>query len=784
MKNEELIEDGTNALNLIDLWYMFKRYWYWFVLSVMVFLGGAVYYVKSTAKIYTCVASVLIKNDSKGTSLASEAAAFEDLNVLNTKSSVDNEVLVFQSRNLMIEVVRRLNLNISYRVEAGLRELELYKESPVVLRFPDAEETSSLQMVVTPLDDKTVMLAGWKGDDEEWKQKVALKDTVETPVGKVVVTPTLYYSKMYYSVPVTVTKYNLLQVAKACNAGLRAYLADKKASIINLAIEDVSKARAEDIINTLIVVYNEDAINDKNQVAINTSNFINERLIIIEQELGGVESEIETFKKENLLTDIVSETGIYLQNSNLYQQEGLGLENQLSLARSIKEYLYDPQHERDLIPSNTGIPDVNIEQSIGKYNEMLLKRNKLQENSSEKNPIIQELNGSLSAMRQTIVRTVDNLIAGLNAQLQRIEQQERQANRRISAVPSQQKYVLSVERQQKIKEALYLYLLNKREENALSQSITSSNARVIDPAMCSDTPVAPKTSMILLAALVGGFALPGLILWLIFSLNTKINSRRELEERLTAPILGEIPLLPKKHRRKEHEIYVSENGRDAISEAFRIVRANMDFMEVNTNRLQVIVFSSFNPGAGKTFLSINMAVSMATGGKKVVLVDLDIRKGSLSERIGHKHEAGVTNYLSGKETNLDNLLEKGKYHPNLDVLYNGPIPPNPSELLRSKRLDDLLEWLKERYDYVILDNVPSNMSADAIIVNRVADLTLYVLRAGYMDKRLLPEVEKLYKSNKLKNMAILLNGVDIRYNYGYGYGYYGKGYTYGYGSKD
>ena len=210
----------------------------------------------------------------------------------------------------------------------------------------------------------------------------------------------------------------------------------------------------------------------------------------------------------------------------------------------------------------------------------------------------------------------------------------------------------------------------------------------------------------------------------------------------------------------------------------------MDFMEVNTNRLQVIVFSSFNPGAGKTFLSINMAVSMATGGKKVVLVDLDIRKGSLSERIGHKHEAGVTNYLSGKETNLDNLLEKGKYHPNLDVLYNGPIPPNPSELLRSKRLDDLLEWLKERYDYVILDNVPSNMIADAIIVNRVADLTLYVLRAGYMDKRLLPEVEKLYKSNKLKNMAILLNGVDIRYNYGYGYGYYGKGYTYGYGSKD
>ena len=750
-----------NELNLEDILQVVLANWHWFVLSVVVCAGAAFLYLKWAPKVYTRTASVLIKDDAKGGAL-SESAAFEDLGIFGTKRNVDNEVLVFKSRRLMTEVARNLHLDVSYTVKEGLRTVELYTQSPVLLSFPDAEEAQAFSLRAKPISAEEVVLSDFVIDDESAGEPmtVALNDTVTTPVGRVVVVPSLYYGDKYFNTTVQVTKSPLQNVAIGFQANLQATLASKTATIINLTLQDVSIPRAEDVINTLISVYNTDAINDKNQIVMNTSNFINDRLIVIEKELGSVDSDIESYKREHQLTDISSETGMYLQTSSRNQQEGLSLENQLSLAKYIKNYLTDPGKSSELIPANTGISDVNIESQIGEYNEMLLKRDKLISNSSNKNPVVQDLNNSLIAMKQTIIRSVDNLIVGLNIKIKNVQAQEEQTNRRISAVPTQQKEILSVERRQKIKEELYLYLLNKREENELTQRMTESNARIIDPASGSNVPVAPKSMMIFLASIVLGCAIPAGVLWMLVISDTKVRSRKDVEGVLSVPFLGEIPMRDKKDK---NEVVVHENGRDSVSEAFRIVRTNMDFMRVKDKNMQVVMFTSFNPGAGKTFVSINLAMSFALTHKKVVLVDLDIRKGTLSSHV-KVSDMGVTNYLSGRVDNVDEIIRKGELYDKLDIIHAGPVPPNPAELLLSDRLETLVAELRKRYDYIILDNVPAGVVADAVIVNRVADLTIYVVRAGRMDRRALPEVEKLYKEGKLRNRSLILNGT--RYKHG------------------
>ncbi len=772
--------EEEDAISLSDIIRIIHKRWYWFFISIGICVGIAFLYLKWAPKIYTRTASVLIKDDSRGGGI-NEAAAFEEVNLFNVKRNVDNEILVFKSVRLMHETARRLHLDVSYTIKSGLRTVELYTQSPIQISFPDTKNIESFSFIATPLSDNEIILSTFSLLSEsgtvelkDEKIKATPNDTIMTPVGKVVVTPTLYWDEKYLDVPVLVTKSNLENIVFKYRSELQASLASKTSTIINLTLKDESIPRAEDILNTLIAVYNEEAINDKNQITVNTSNFINERLIIIEQELGDVDANIESYKKEQQLTDIKSETGMYLQASSQYQQEQLGLENQITLAKYIRDYLTDPQKTTDLIPANTGISDSKIEGQIMEYNELLLRRNKLVGNSSSKNPVILDLNNSLNAVKQNIIRAIDNLIVGLNIQVQNVYQREVQTSRRISAVPTQQKYVLSVERQQKIKEELYLYLLNKREENELTQAITISNARIIDAATGSKIPVSPKSSLILLASFIIGCVLPLLILWLLSTLDTKVRGRKDIEDAVSIPLLGDIPLGDKKSK---EEVVVKENGRDSLSEAFRIVRTNMDFMQVKSKEMQVVLFTSYNPGAGKTFVSTNLAMSFALTYKKVILVDLDIRKGTLSSHM-KENGKGVTNYLSGKIETIDSIIHIGEIEGKLDVIHAGPVPPNPAELLLSDRLENMINELRKRYDYIMLDNVPAGIVADAMIVNRIADLTIYVVRAGVMERNQLPYLEKLYKENRFNNMSLILNGVNMkndiygsRYGYGYGYGY-------------
>lgn len=775
MQTNNSSNKNDQGLNIVDLFMYLASQWKWFLLSILICGGIAWYNYARAPLVYFRSATVIIKDPSNKAS-TSGLDRFD--NFIN-KVNVANEILQFRSKKLMREVVQRVHADVSYQIKDGLRSNELYNESPVLVSLPDALPEQSFSFTMTLKDAKTVTLSDFSGIEAKPSYEVALNDTVAIIEGmNVVVTATNYLRDSWLNTPIRVQKLPVESMVNYYKNALGIQQEEEEASILTLALKDSSPARAEDVLNTLITVYNEEAIKEKNQVAVNTANFINERLIIIERELGNVESNLESFKQRNQIVDIASSAGMYMTESQKYNADAMELETQLRLANFIKDYLTDPSKETDLIPSNTGISDMNIENQISLYNAAKLKRDHLIDDSSVNNPVVQELNNSLRAMKQSIIRAVDNMIVSLNVKRNDAQNREMRAQDRVTAIPTKERQMLSIERQQKIKEALYLFLLNKREENALSQAMADNNARVIDGAEGSNAPISPNRNRILLLGLLVGIALPGAVCLAILFMDTRVHGRKDIEGVTSVPYLGEIPLdkeAMKDHRKKV--MAVKEQGDDIVSEAFRILRTNMAFLSKKDKPAQVITFTSFNIGAGKTFIARNLSMSLAYMKKRVVMVDLDIRKGTLSRHFGHYH-VGVTNYLSDNTVKVDDII---RHQEGFDLIPAGILAPNPAELLMDNRLDELMNELRTRYDYIIADNVPVGLIADATIANRIADLTIFVVRAGKLDRRQLPDIEKLYQEKKLKNMALVLNGANPeRHGYGYSYGY---GYGYGYGTK-
>lgn len=775
MQTNNSSNKNDQGLNIVDLFMYLASQWKWFLLSILICGGIAWYNYARAPLVYFRSATVIIKDPSNKAS-TSGLDRFD--NFIN-KVNVANEILQFRSKKLMREVVQRVHADVSYQIKDGLRSNELYNESPVLVSLPDALPEQSFSFTMTLKDAKTVTLSDFSGIEAKPSYEVALNDTVAIIEGmNVVVTATNYLRDSWLNTPIRVQKLPVESMVNYYKNALGIQQEEEEVSILTLALKDSSPARAEDVLNTLITVYNEEAIKEKNQVAVNTANFINERLIIIERELGNVESNLESFKQRNQIVDIASSAGMYMTESQKYNADAMELETQLRLANFIKDYLTDPSKETDLIPSNTGISDMNIENQISLYNAAKLKRDHLIDDSSVNNPVVQELNNSLRAMKQSIIRAVDNMIVSLNVKRNDAQNREMRAQDRVTAIPTKERQMLSIERQQKIKEALYLFLLNKREENALSQAMADNNARVIDGAEGSNAPISPNRNRILLLGLLVGIALPGAVCLAILFMDTRVHGRKDIEGVTSVPYLGEIPLdkeAMKDHRKKV--MAVKEQGDDIVSEAFRILRTNMAFLSKKDKPAQVITFTSFNIGAGKTFIARNLSMSLAYMKKRVVMVDLDIRKGTLSRHFGHYH-VGVTNYLSDNTVKVDDIIQ---HQEGFDLIPAGILAPNPAELLMDNRLDELINELRARYDYIIADNVPVGLIADATIANRIADLTIFVVRAGKLDRRQLPDIEKLYQEKKLKNMALVLNGANPeRHGYGYSYGY---GYGYGYGTK-
>ena len=739
--------------------------WHWFALSIFLCLGLAFVYVRTVPVVYKREAIVQLKNKVKTEEAFNEKQMFDDSN-----NNVDGEILIFKSRLLMGQVIGRLGLEIEYTVDDGLKNKTLYSDSPVTVHFPDSTFTHPAVFSIIPLEGDNYRIEGLE-DDPEGVITYTFGNPQDSPVGRMVVHRTPSYNEKWKDIPVQVICAGKESLISSCLGKLEAERSVKDANLLTLTYQDTNPERGDDILNTLIQVYVDESMRDKNMVIRNTAVFIDERLQLINQELGDVEGHIEEYRKQNKSADLGQEARIYLDNRNRYDREVTELTNQVELIGLIQLYLHDPLKEERLLPVNTGIANIGIEGMIEKYNNTLLERNKLKVNAGDNSPAVKERSTELSSLRRTIGESLRNTKEAIHTKLDFSRRMQTLEISKISSIPTQEKYVLSVERQQKIKEELFLYLLNKREENALTLATADSNLRVVDEAYDAGRAGA-NILVILFGALIAGIVVPGMVFYIQQLLDIGVHGRKDIEDNLTIPFLGEVP----RKSTKSGLAVVHEQGRDPLSEAFRIIRSNLDFMQEKSSGAQSIMFTSFNPVSGKTFVSTNLAIALALTGKRVILLEMDIRKGSEKDSDG-KILPGLTNYLSGNITDIGKIIRKSQWQTGLDVISSGPIPPNPSELLLNSRLDELMSFLRGEYEYILLDTVPYGIVADARIISRVADLCIYVIREGRMDRRLLPEVEKLYTESKLPHMAVVLNGVC------YHRSYYGYNYGYSYGSK-
>ena len=675
---------ADDFIRIQDLWGLFVPKWRWFVLSLFVTMSVAVLRLMSTPSIYTRSAAILVKDDSNSGSSGGVMSEFSDMGIFRSNTNINNELFTLKSPALMTEVVRRLRLNETYTVRKGLKNVDLYKANPVAVTFGEVmEKPVSFTIRIDSKDAFTISGLKVAGAESENTFAGRMGDSIQTAAGTLFISPTKFYSDACIG---TSIRYAIGKADGAADRylhALRVELGSKEATIINLSINDTSIARAEDILNTLIEVYNEKWIQDKNQIAVSTSQFIGDRLSVIESELGHVDENISSFKSEHLLPDVQAASSLYMAQSAENKKELLTLNTQLSTARYILKELKEKSLSQPL-PTNSGIANSNIENQISEYNNMVLNRNRLIANSSEKNPLVKDLASSLQSMQRTIIQSVDNLIVSLNTQIHSIRQQEVTTTSQLASNPSQAKYLLSVERQQKVKEELYLYLLQKREENELSQAFTAYNTRVITAPRGSMAPVSPQKMKILLIAFALGLGVPAGVIFLKENMNSKVRGRKDLEH-LSLPLVGEIPLygcekksiFGRKPLRNKRVVVVEEGNRNVINEAFRVLRSNLDFMVANTPEATAFAITSFNPGSGKSYLSANMAISFALKGKKVLLIDGDLRHGSLSAYI-NSPQLGLSDYLSGRIGNWEETLVSHDKYANLKMIPVGTVPRNPT----------------------------------------------------------------------------------------------------------
>ena len=785
--NQNFLRDEDSSLRLADLWNMIWGYKWWYVVSIVVFLLLGAFYIYRTPNVYNRAAKVVIDESNQDATMRNLGVVSSGMMRLRSFNSVENEMEALSSPDLMQMVVKRLGLQTTYMEQQLFREVELYKNGPFEMVPVGDNPRSGYSFKVVKTSDGKLALSKFKIMKDRINHTVvgAFGDTLQTPVGKIVIHPV--QSENEFKHPIRVSWSNSMATAKSYVAKLNLSLSGKQSSVIVISQNDTYPSRASLVISTLIDMYNEVWINNKNRAAINTTEFINERLVIIERDLAAVEEDLKQYKEDNHLTDIQTAAKVYIDEASLYGAKSFEVNNQLSIAEYIREYLNDPANSASLIPANLGLSNQSVQEEIAEYNKQVLQRDRLFSGSGENNPYIADLNASLVSIRSSILRSIDNLISTLKLQLSKIESQEKQIMNRISSSSGQELQLLSIERQQQIIQNLYIFLLQKREENELAALINVGNTRLIMSPNGSPLPVSPNVMMIIFAMLVLGCGVPFGIIFLKKMLDTSIKCKADLG-RLSIPFLAEIPRFVKKEDRykkfKKHNdddkslchVVVEQGSRDMMNEAFRVLRTNIDLMLGKKDDSKVIMMTSFNPNAGKTFIVMNLAASMALKGAKVLLVDLDLRKASLSKQLDLIH-TGVAAYLNGKTD--DYHLYVDEVAPNFHVLPVGTLPPNPTELLISDRFAQMVELMRGDYDYIFLDCPPIEIVADASIITEVADMSAFVMRANHMEKDVLPQIQQLYSERRYKHMALILNSVDIQYKkYGYGKSSYGYGYGY------
>ena len=800
----EAKESKEENIDIKELLFKYLIHWPWFVGAVVACLIAAWFYLHMSTPVYNISATVLIKDDKKGSG-AGMSTELENLGLdglISSSQNIDNEIEVLRSKTIAKEVVEDLGLYISYADQDEFPSRNIYKASPVQVSLTPQEadlleEPMLVEMTLQPQGSMDVNVK--IGDDEYQKHFEKLPAVFPTDKGTLAffLTPdSVLFSKKALGETVdtektarniTATIYRPLVVAKGYCENMTIEPTSKTTSVAVISLKNSNVQRGKDFINKLLEMYNINTNNDKNEVAQKTAEFINERIGIISKELGSTEKDLESFKRGAGITDLASDAQIALTGSAEYEKKRVENQTQINLLQDLQKYMQNEGYE--VLPSNIGLQDVNLAAAINRYNDVLVERKRLLRTSTETNPTIINLDTSIHAMKENVQVSLDRVLRGLFITKADLDREANRYSRRISEAPGQEREFVSIARQQEIKAGLYLMLLQKREENAITLAATANNAKIIDDAMADDAPVSPKGKMIYLIALVLGVGIPVGVIYLLELIKFKIEGRADVEKLTSLPIVGDIPLTDE----KQGAIAVFENQNNLMSETFRNIRTNLQFMLESGKK--VILVTSTVSGEGKSFVSANLAISFSLLGKKVVIVGLDIRKPGLNKVFNiPRKEMGITQYLANPESNLMDLVQLSDINKNLYILPGGTVPPNPTELLARDGLDRAIETLKKNFDYVILDTAPVGMVTDTLLIGRVADLSVYVCRADYTYKNEYTLINELSENNKLPNLCTMINGLDLKrrkYGYYYGYGKYGKyysygkryGYGYGYGEK-
>lgn len=760
--------------------------WPWFIASVIICMACAWLYLKTTTPVYNISASIIIKDDKKGGSAGNDLTAFEDLGIVSSSKNIDNEIEILRSKSLIKNVVSELGLYIRYSGENSFNTTDLYGSSPILVHFlpEDAGRlTAPILLNISYRPDRQIDVTATINGETVSKHFTELPAVLSGKAGTLTFMPNP-------SAPVTgsgivdVSIVPPLSVAKGYLNALSIEPTSKTTSVVIVSVKNTNKKRGEDFINKLIEIYNKNANNDKNEVAQNTARFIDERISVINQELGTTEQELENFKRKAGLTDLSSDAQLAVSEQSAYEKLCVENGTQLNLIQYLSEYIRKQENANATLPANVGLNDETLSALIARYNALIMERNRLLRTSSETNPVIQRIDSDIQDMRAGLATSIASVRKGLLITKADLDRQADKYAGRISNAPAQERRFVSIQRQQEIKAGLYLMLLQKREENNIALAATANNAKIIDDAIADDFPVSPKGKTIYMIALVLGFGIPVGVIYILNLLSFRIEGRTDVEKLTTVPIIGDVPLAEPQNG-QTHTIAVRENDNDIMAETFRSLRTNLLFILGDADK-KVILVTSTTSGEGKTFIASNLAVSLALLGKKVIIVGMDIRKPGLNKvfHIPHK-EQGITRYLSAPQsTDLRSMILPSGISPNLSILPGGTIPPNPTELVARQSLADAIEILKKEYDYVVLDTAPIGMVTDTQLIARVADASIYVCRADYTHKNAYQLINELHNNKRLPNLCTVINGLDMKkkkYGYYYGYGKYGK--YYGYGRK-
>lgn len=780
--------------------------WKWFVLSLIICLGAAHIYLRYATPIYQAAAKLLIKeeqNGRRGNSIQSSA----NLGIISNSNGIDNEMEILKSRTLAQQAVYDLKLYTTYRHEGRIKDHLIYGEQEVnvdmdyehlkklnaPMSFKITREGRNYHVVgsyFVPIDDNSYNPGPVTVD----KVITALPATLGTRVGMVKFTQNgNYMLRDGESLKVTMIAPEI--AAGKYVGSLSVSPSTKATSIAQLVITDEIPQRAIDYLKQLAIVYNRQANEDKNQIAVRTEQFINQRLEKINAELGNTEGQLENYKKRNNMVQLSMNASTAFSNADSYAQKLNEANTQVALLDELTKYMNEPSNRHQPIPSNVGLNDASATSLINKYNEIALQRNQLLHSASESSPTVTPLTSQLDDLQASIKRAMSQARAGLNIQRNSIASQQGKYQGQISNTPEQERILTQIGRQQEVKSGLYLMLLQKREENSISLAATADKGKLIDNPVFAGK-VTPKDSIILMIAFGLGLAIPALILFLLAFFRYKIEGHDDVAKLTKLPIIADVAIASDRAKTKA-DIVVHENKNNLMEEIFRSLRTNLQFLMKEHDK--VILMTSTTSGEGKTFIASNVAISFALLGKKVVLVGLDIRKPRLAELFEiDDHHHGITNLLIKDNITWDDVnkqIVNSGVNNNLDLLMAGPVPPNPGELVTRKSLEETIDTLKEHYDYIVIDTAPVGLVTDTLALGRIANATVYVCRADYTQKSSFGLINGLAYEKKMPNMSIVLNSVDLskkKYGYYYGYGKYGKygkyasygayGKQYGYGS--